>query len=425
MLAKLSEQISRLFILPPEEKEERSYVGGTTTLSSPDNWFLSLFRQPSSSGVTVNDETSLGLSAVWAAVRILSESIASLSWDIYTEDENGNRVAQPNHPVARLLRKPHALYSSYTWFEMMQAFAALRGNAISVIMRDKAGRPKGLRCFPVDQIQVLYRDEKIYYRVYDHLALGTFVVDYDDVIHLRALVMDPVSGWGKNPIEVHRESLGLGIAAQQYGGKFFKNGAHISGFLSTDQKLTAEAAERMRKSWQQRFGGLENGGATPVLEEGLKYVPLSLSPADSRYIETSRLSIEDVARIYRVPLHMLASLERATFSNIEHQSREFAMHTLRPWVKRWEDEINSKLFSDRVQGTTYFRFNLDSLLRGDSESRAKLIDTYMKWGLLTVNEIRRIEGFNATATGEGDVHLFPTNMAPLDQIRNQYADEEE
>jgi HK97 family phage portal protein len=211
----------------------------------------------------------------------------------------------------------------------------------------------------------------------------------------------------------------------KYAARTFKNGAHITGFLTTDQKLSEEAAIRMAKSWKERFSGVDNAGKTPVLEEGLKFQPLSMTPEDAMFIESARLGVEEVARIFGVPLHMLGNLERATFSNIEHQSREFVMYSLRPWVKRWEEEINRKLFteSEKRRGF-YYRFNLDSLLRGDSEARSKLIDTYMKWGILNRDEVRKLEGFNNSDDGTGSTHYVPVNMVPAEMAGHQNESDE-
>lgn len=387
----------------------------STSLAKPAQWLTNLFTGPVSSGVSVTEDTSLGISAVWRAVRILGEGLASLSGDVIQE-VNGNRTKVANHPVAMLLREPSPMYTGFTWMEAMQAHAAMRGNGISVIRRRGDGTPLELRHVRPENIETSYDPDSgmLVYTYTDALG-NTFSTDSGNIFHVPALVLDTDDVMGKSPLTVHRESLGLSIAMTRYSAKLFKNGAHIDGFLSTDQSLGKEAAERMSKSWKARYAGIDNAGSTPVLEEGLKYVPLSLTPQDAMFVDSYRLGNEDVARIFGVPLHMLASLERATFSNIEHQSREFVTYTLRPWVKRWEAEINRKLFTeyDKARGF-YYRFNLDSLLRGDSESQAKLIDAYMKWGITTRDEIRALYGFNNSQDSTGSIHLVPANMVPAE-----------
>lgn len=387
-----------------------------TSLSQPAKWLTNLFSGPVTSGVSVTEDTTLGISAVWRAVRILGEGIAGLSGDVYQELANGDNQKVSNHRISRLLREPSPIYTGFTWRESMQAHAALRGNGISFIRRDGANNPIELRHVKPEFVQTKY-DPNTGMLVYTYTDKegNTISTDSSNIFHIPALVIGTDGVMGKSPITVHRESLGLSIAMTRYSAKLFKNGAHIDGFLTTDQSLGSEAAQRMGQSWKARYSGLENAGSTPVLEEGLKYVPLSLTPQDAMFVESYRLGNEDVARIFGVPLHMLASLERATFSNIEHQSREFVTYTLRPWVKRWEAEINRKLFTEleKAQGY-YYRFNLESLLRGDSESRAKLIDAYMKWGITNRDEIRRLEGFNDSVDGTGKTHLVPANMVPAE-----------
>lgn len=388
---------------------------------SSGNWFLSMFGSSaqSSSGPYITHETSQRLTAVWASIRIISETIASLSWSITEEDDKGYRRELKDSSIARLLRNPSSLMNGMTWFETMQAWATLRGNGISLIDRDKAGRPRALYCFPLQNVKIDRVGQMLFYTFFDPDTGQHIVVDSDSVIHIRALVWDGFSGWGKSPLEAHRDTIGAGLAGSDYMSNLLKNGAHIPGFLATDQKLSQDAADRMRKSWKSRYSGAANAGNTPVLEMGMKYVPLSLSPTDAKYIEHAALTNQDISRIFRVPLHMLGDLERATFSNIENQSREFVQNTIRPWVKRWESELRDKLIPQRNAGRVAFRFNLDSLLRGDTTSRAKLLSEYMKWGILNKNEARKLEGFNPTDDDEGNVFLTPVNMAPMEVIMKQ------
>jgi HK97 family phage portal protein len=379
----------------------------------------------SKSGELVTAQSAQTQTAVWAAVRILSETISSLSWDIYTEDAQGNRRKQPNHPTARLLRTPNPLYNGQTWFETMQAWATLRGNAIAVIQRNGAGLPTGLRHVSCDQVSIDYDRNTglLHYTIWDSKTGKSIVVDHENVLHIRAQVMDVETGWGKSPIQAHRDTIGLSIAGQRYMSELMKNGAHVKGFLGTDEVLKPEVAARMRKSWQAAHGGAGNAGKTPVLEAGMKFHQLNLTPADAQWLEMMKFSTEEVSRIFRVPMHMLSALERSTNNNIEHQGREFITHTVRPWVKRWEAEINQKLFSGR--SSSYFRFNMDSYMRGDAEARAKLYATYMNYGIANADEIRRLEGMNSKPDGEGQIYLYPVNMAPMSALGQNMNDGEE
>lgn len=371
----------------------------------------------SRSGEFVNKETAQTLSAVWRAVRVRSETIGSLSWDIYT-DRNGAREKSPNHPVSRLLNKPHPLYNGQTLLETLQAWVTLTGNAFAVIQRFESGKPFSVRHVANNLVQIDYDEklQKLWYTVRDSKSGKSMVVDGGDMIHLRSMVWDMEDGWGKSPIQVHRDAIGLGIAGQGYMSGLMKNGAHLSGLLSFDGVLDKEIAESNRKSWQAAYAGIGNAGGTAVLQGGMKYQALSLSPADVKWLEVTEATTEDISRIFGVPMHKLSALKRSTNNNIEHQGREFVTDTVRPDANRIEAEFQ-KLFSDR--SNSYFLFNLDSLMRGDTEARAKMHGMMLNTGTLNRDEVRALEGWNPIPGGEGQVHLYPINFAPMSVLEAQ------
>ncbi len=382
----------------------------SVSLADPGAWFVNLFGGQAESGVNVNKETALSISAVWRAIKILSEGVASLKWDVIEEDENGNKRIAKDHIVYKLLHEPSELYTGFSWREMMQSNIELHGNGYTVIIRDRiTGAPKELRHFRPDQVKPYLKNGQLLYEL-TNAENKKAVVFSADVIHIPSLAVDGDGITGKSPLTVHKESLGLSIATTKYGAKFFKNGAHIAGYLTTEGKLDDKAAKRMSKSWKMRYTGVEKVGTTPVLEQGLKYQPLSLSPHDAMFIETNKVNVEDVARIFGVPLHLLGDLKNATFSNIEHQSQEFVMHTLRPRVKRWEAELNRKLFMEDEKARFKVRANLNSLTRGDTESQSKMIDTVMKWGIGNRDEVRRtFFDWNDISDGSGKKYYVPLN----------------
>lgn len=394
-----------------EDFEQRSSPENpSTSLSSPAAWLTSLFAGPVASGVTVNQESFIGITAVWRSLKIIGEGVASLGGDVIQERPGRPKKLHPNHRVARMLKEPSPLYTGFTFKETISAYAAGRGNGIARINDDNT-----FTLIDPSTVDTVYQQGRLVYKWTDEYGKEQ-KKDSGSIFHIPALVLDPGRVMGRSPLQVHRETLGLNIAQTRYGARFFKNGAHIDGFLSTDQKLTNEAITRLANSWNSKYSGTDNTGKTPVLEQGMTYNPLSLNPQDAMFVESSQLSVQEVARIFGVPLHMLASLERATFSNIEHQSREFVTYTLRPWVKRWEEEINRKLFTEKEKRNGYYyRFNLESLLRGDSEAQAKLIDTYMKWGITTRDEIRDMYGWNPSEDSTGKTHFVPVNMVPAEQ----------
>lgn len=407
------QDVKRVFLVD-DQQSRNSPENPSVSLSQPGSWLSTLFAGPVASGVAVNQESLLGITAAWRCLKVLGENVASLGGDVMRDLEDGTRKKFPNHRVSKILRDPSPLYTGFTFRETMTAYAAGHGNGIARIENDGT-----LTIIRPDTVETKYKEGVLTYHWRDKDGNKQTAFDYQ-IFHIPGLVMGEGEVLGKSPLSVHRETLGLNIAQTLYGAKFFKNGAHIDGFLSTEQKLSPEAIKRMANSWRARYTGVNNTGSTPVLEEGLKYVPLSLSPQDALFVEATQLSVQEIARIFGVPLHMLASLENATFSNIEHQSREFVTYTLRPWVKKYEAEINRKLFTQRERDLGYYyRFNLESLLRGDSEAQARLIDTYMKWGITTRDEIRQMYGWNPSQDDTGKTHFVPVNMVPADQAGMQ------
>lgn len=392
---------------PETRSNDRSVTGG----------FWGMLRgQNSKSGEVVNVRTAQGVTAVWACIRVISETLSTLSSGVYVDTDNGKQRLR-SHPVARLLKNPHPLYNGQLWMETMAAWASLTGNAYSVIIRDGSGIPRQIRHVTNDQVTCDYDSGLglLLYTVYDSKTGKAMVVDQGDMIHFRATVWDMENGRGKSPIEAHRDTLGLAIAGNGYMSSLMKNGANLSGILTTDNTLTNDQVRANRDSWQATYGGTAASGRTAVLQGGMKYQQLTLSPADAQWLQVMKATVEDVSRIFRVPMHMLSALERSTNNNIEHQGREFVTHTIRPWAKRIEAEM-MKLFSDR--SSAYFRFDLNSLLRGDTKARAAMYDTMSKWGHMNSDEIRNLEGYNAKPNGEGQSFLYPVNMAPWEVLSN-------
>ena len=221
---------------------------------------------------------------------------------------------------------------------------------------------------------------------------------------------------GKSPITVFRENIGLGIATTQTQGSLWKNGTLISGYLKHPGKLAPDQVQNLRDTWQSRYTGRDNAGKTPVLENGMEFIPLSLKPADAMFLETAKLSLHDVCRIYRIPPHMVGDLERSTNNNIEHQSLEFVRDTLRPWLKNWEQELNRKLLFDSEKSRMFFRFNVDALLRGDTKSRAeyftRALGSVSNPGWMTPNEVRSLEKLNPIENGDTIYNPTLNNEAP-------------
>lgn len=371
----------------------------STSLSNPAEWLFA--GNDSKTGIQITETTAMQLSAVHGAVRVISETIASLPWDVKTT-QNGIVRDAVDHPINKLLHAPNSMMTDFTLREVCQAHLCLHGNAFIAIKRDSSGQ--AVRLIPVhpDRVQVkVYEDSKFF--TIDKKE--TF--DDSEMIHIVGLGFDGIVG--KSVIESARESIGLGLAADRFGGSFFGNGANISAVLTHPGRLSDEAYKRMIRSWTQRNSGLDNSHKTAILEEGMQVEKMSISPQESQFISTRKFSVEDIARFFRIPLAYLGSLENSsTRANIEEQGIQFQRNTILPWVKRWESEFNRKLF---VDSDYYVRFNMEGLLRGDIKSRYDAYTKGRQWGWISANDVRRLE--NLEPIDGGDAYLQPLNMTEV------------
>jgi HK97 family phage portal protein len=346
-------------------------------------------------GVRVDENTALTFSAVYACVVMKREA-------------NGNVITDRVHPVYKLISKsPNKVMTSYTWRQSLIANLVLQGNSYYIIKRDNSARPVELIYVNPEDVQVKYLEGEVFYDIKNYDQPFTA----DNILHFLGLGYDGLKG--KSVIELHRDTIGLSIAANQYGGSFYGNAATPSGILKHPGKLSKEAAERLRNSWNNKYGnGPSNSHRTAILEEGMEFKPISMSPQDADFLNTRKFQIAEIARLFRVPPHMIQDLDRATYSNIEQQSIDFVMHTLRPYLINLEEEMNRKLFRENEQDSYYIKFNVGGLLRGDSEARSKYYREMSSIGVLSINEIRRLEELNDIGEA-GDQHYYPMNFQPI------------
>ena len=373
----------------------------STSLANPASWMFD--GSASKTGIAITEDSAMRLSAVFGAVRVISETIASLPWMV-KQDFEGNTRNAAAHPINQLIHSPNGIMTDFNFRETCQAHLCLHGNAFIAIKRNEAGQP--IKLIPVhpDRVQVkVYKDEK-FYTIDD----GKETFDDTEMIHIVGLSFDGIVG--KSVIEAARESIGLGLAADQFGGSFFGNGANVNTVLTHPGRLSDDAYKRLMASWQRRYAGLDNAHKTAILEEGMNLTKVSISPSESQFLETRQFGVVDIARFFRIPLAYLGSLENSsTRANIEEQGIQFQRNTILPWVKRWEAEFNRKLFPN---GNDYYiRFNMDGLLRGDISSRYSSYATARQWGWLSVNDIRKFEGLDNI--DNGDTYLQPLNMVDV------------
>lgn len=282
----------------------------------------------------------------------------------------------------------------------MEGAALLWGNGYSKILRNPLTfTPEWLDWIHPELVdpQQMIRPDGTKYLQYKIRGTGE-IIPAHNMIHIKAACFDGIKG--KSPIEVSMEQIGLGLAAERFGADFFKNNASFNGILSTDQVLKKEQVDVVRESWQKSQATQGERFKTPVLPFGFKYTMIGIPPEQAQYLQTRKFQLEEVARIFGVPLHMLASLERATFSNIEHQSIEFVTNTMRPWCVKWEQELNRKLLRETEKGSVFTRFNLEGLLRGDSTARAAYLKTMVEMDIYTPNEAREYEDKNPVEWGD-------------------------
>jgi len=379
-------------------KEDRA------TLANPATWLVNtLTGGPTASGITVNENTALNSSAVFAAVRLLSEAVASLPLHTFERQEDGKRRAT-EHPVASILsRRPNDYMTSYTLRETMMGHCLMWGNGYAEIVRDGSGMPTALLPITPDRIKIEVDNMgRVVYVVDEQVKLAA-----DDVLHVAGQGFDGIQG--RSIITLARESIAVGMAAERFGGSFFQNGARLGGVLEHPGKMSKDASDRLRESWRAAHGGSGKAGSTALLEEGMKWSQLSISQNDAQFLETRRFQVEEIARWFGIPQHLLGSMDAATFSNIEHQQIEFVTHTLRPWLVRWEQEISRKLF----QGDDYYpEFQVDGLLRGDTKTRYESYRIAREAGWMSINEIRALE--NRSGIGDsGDTYIQPLNMGTV------------
>jgi len=381
------------------DKPQNSLLGNT----------YSFFFGSTPSGKTVNERTALQTTAVYACVRILSETIASLPLHTYRYTDRGKDKAL-DHPLYYLLHsEPNREMTSFVFRETLMSHLLLWGNAYAQIIRDGRGRVLSLYPLLPDKMLV---DRSTTGDITYHYQTdrGMYVLRSDEVLHIPGLGFDGLIGY--SPIAMAKNAIGMAIATEEYGATFFANGANPGGVL--EHPGIVKDPKRLRDSWNAVYQGSGNAHRIAVLEEGVKFSPIGIPPDQAQFLETRKFQINEIARIFRVPPHMLADLEKSSFSNIEQQSLEFVKYTLDPWVIRWEQAIQKALFLPSEKQQYFVKFNLDGLLRGDYQSRMSGYATGRQNGWLSSNDIRELENLNAIPPElGGDLYLINGNMTKL------------
>ncbi|MBQ2727019.1 MAG: phage portal protein, partial [Clostridia bacterium] len=333
----------------------------------------SFFMGGTTSGKTVTERSAMQMTAVYSCVRILAEAVAGLPLHLYRYTDEGGKMKAIDHPLYRLLHdEPNPEMSSFVFRETLMTHLLLWGNAYAQIIRN--GKNEIIALYPLMPNKMTVERDNVgglfyrYYRGQDEPHWdndNTVILRPTDVLHIPGLGFDGLVGY--SPIAMAKNAIGMAIACEEYGAKFFANGAAPGGVL--EHPGTIKDPARVRESWQSTFGGSGNANKIAVLEEGMKYTPIGIAPEQAQFLETRKFQINEIARIFRVPPHMVGDLEKSSFSNIEQQSLEFVKYTLDPWVIRWEQSIQRSLLSNEEKAQYFAKFNLEGLLRGDYQSR--------------------------------------------------------
>jgi len=360
----------------------------------------------SNSGERVDEQSAMQIATVYACVRVLAETVAALPLHLYRYTDGGKGKEKAlDHPLYRTLyRQPNDEMSSFTWRETVMTHLLLWGNAYCQIIRDGRNNVLGLYPLLPENVEV-DRDGQgqLYYiyHAYTDEVPGEQNQDIyfrkDEILHIPGLGFNGLVGF--SPIAMMKNSLGTTLAVEKYGSSFFKNGAQPSGVLEHPGVL--KDPQKIRENWTAVYGGANNAHRVAVLEEGMAYKAISLPPEDSQFLSTRQFGVEEICRIFRVPPHMVQDLQRATFSNIENQSLNFVVHTLTPWLVRFEQAIIKDVLLEGEQDVLFPKFNVDGLLRGDYQSRMSGYATGISNGFLSPNDIHRLENMDLIPAEEG------------------------
>lgn len=379
----------------------------------------SFFFGSTDSGKVVNERSAMQLTAVYACVRILAEAVAQMPLHFYRYTSTGGKEKALDHPLYELLHdEPNPEMSAFSFRETLMTHLLLWGNAYAQILRDGRGEVIGLYPLMPDRMTV-DRDShgNLYYEYTkaesdaNTMKKGTSIVLMpEDVFHIPGLGYDGLVGY--SPIAMAKQSIGMGLACDEYGASFFKNGAQPGGVL--EHPGVVKDPKRIRDSWNAIYNGAGNAHKIAVIEEGMHYTPITINPEQAQFLQTRKFQVDEIARIFRVPPHMVGDLEKSSFSNIEQQSLEFVKYTLSPWISRWEQAIHRQLLRPEEKRDYFAKFNVEGLLRGDYQSRMNGYAVARQNGWMSANDIRTLEDLDLIPEeAGGDLYLINGNMTKL------------
>ncbi|ELW9236319.1 phage portal protein [Proteus mirabilis] len=366
------------------------------------------------SGRKVSTQLAMQLTSVFSCVRVLAESVGMLPCSLYEQLESGNKRATKERLHKLLAVKPNNYMTPQELWELLIACLCLRGNfyaykvyalgeVVELLPLDPSCVTPKLNNQWEPEYQVTFPNGK------------SETLTQQEIWHVRIFTLDGLVGL--SPIAYARQAIGLGLATEEHGARLFGNGAVTSGVLQTEQELSDLAFDRLKRDFEENHQGLTNAHKPLILEMGLKWQQISLSAEDAQFLETRKFQLEEICRIFRVPLHMVQNTDRATFNNIENLGIGFINYSLVPYLIRIEQRINAGLVKASKQGTFYAKFKTGALLRGDMKSRFEAYSTGINWGIYSPNECRELEELNPREGG--DIYLTPMNMTTKPETQKQ------
>ena len=367
------------------------------------------YNLPFGPAQTVSPQTALTFSAVWAAMRLLSESISTLPVGVFRRENNGDNIEVVSDLSFLVKYQPNSYQNKITFYEKVIMDMLSDGNSYVQIVRNRNGRVLELLPLNYGDVETYTLDNKLYYT--DEKSGQTH--DSENILHFK-MITGPDGITGLSPIEQCRKAIGWGMDVQEYSSTFFKNGGKLSGILESDRALSEQAIDRLRNSFNKNYGTLSGSNQTAVLEEGLKYKSISVTPDQAQFLASRQFSVEEVARIFGLPPHLLRDLSKSSFNNIEMQSQEFVSYSLMPYISKIELEMSLKLFRRNAIGREYIKFNVNALLRGNVKDRADYYKTAITNGWMSINEVRQKEDLNKIDSG--DENYLQMNMTTINKI---------
>lgn len=366
-------------------------------------------------GVQLNNVTAMQYSAVWACIHVLAETFASCKCYLYQKLPDGSRrraVENPLYDVLTYVAAPNM--PAYYLRETMQYHVLSGGNVYAEKVLDSKGEVAQLNMLlPVNVLPAQdYNTGEIYYNVNDRGKL--YKLPAEKILHIPGLGYNGVIGY--SPLAMARRAIILGMSSEELGNKFFENGALATGVLETDKPLKEDAWQRLKEQFRARYEGRSNAGSTMILEGGMKFNRISVNPEEAQFLETRKYQTEEIARFYRVPLHLIQNLEKSTYSNIEQQTIDFYQNTMLPWFVRWEQFMNMRCLTRRQRQDGYYcEFDMLSMLRGDNQSRANMLHLMRQDGIINADEWRERENMNPLPDGQGKTVFINGNMLPVEE----------